>query len=143
MTEPLEETPPETTNPRREKPPLDAEQQITTAGVARDQSSQEQGHPGVGSTKIGDVKEREPTGEAKRLLISQHKEVQDLTNISDMTNARCQTSSDGPETQGTAPGSTNQPLSSNPQDVQGSRQRGQQLHKQEQEARLEASQGER
>ena len=93
----------------------------------------------MGSTKIGGGQEWEPPGEAERLSISQHKEGHDLPNIRDTIKGRCQTSSNGPETQGTAPDSTNQLLSSNPQDGQGSRQRGQQLHRREREARMEAS----
>ena len=97
----------------------------------------------MGSSRIGGVQEWEPPDKTRRLALSQHKEVQDLPSISDPINARCKTRSDVPETQGMAPGSTNQIPSSNTQDGQGSRQICRQLPEREREARPEVSQGER
>ena len=127
--------------PRREEPPLDTERYITTAGVPRSQSPQEQGYSRVGSPRILVARKREPPREPKPLTLSHYKEVQDLYNISDTTSVRCQTSSDAPEAQEADPSSSNQPLSSNTQDRQGSKEKCQQLH--EREARPEISQGER
>ena len=123
--------------------PLITEWDITTAGVARNLSSQEQGFTGVGYLWIKGVQEGEPLGEAESLALPKHKEVRDRLNRSNTTSTRGQTSSNAPGTQGATPGSTNQLQSSNPQDGQGSGKTCKHLQEQELENSPEVSQGER
>ena len=89
---------------RREDPPIITEWDITTAGVARNSSSQEQGRTGVGYLWIKGFQEGEPPGEADSLALPQHKEVRDRLNSSNTTSTRGQTSSNAPGTQGATPG---------------------------------------
>ena len=63
---------------------------------------------------------REPPDKTRCLTLIQTEEAQGRHRISDTANARCKTSSDGKETQGTASGSSNQLLNQNAQEGQGS-----------------------
>ena len=95
---------------RREKPPLDSEQDNTRIGAAMIQSTKEQEHPGSGSSRSRSVPDHEPSDKTGRLALPQHEEVkaepQVPSSLIDTTDSRSKASSVGPETQGTVPGST-------------------------------------
>ena len=90
--------------------------------------------PGAGLAQSRSVQGREPPGKTRRLTLPQTEEAQGHHSISDTANARCKTSSDGEEAQGTASGSTNQLRNRNTQEGQGSEQRCR--HRPEQERKV-------
>ena len=117
---------------------------ICTAGAARaarSRSLQQQGSPGVGSARSRSGQGQEPPDKTRRLVLSPAKGAQGRHSISDTTNGRCKTSSNGKETQGTASGSTNRILDHITQEGQGSGQRCQHRPEREREARSEVPPG--
>ena len=99
-----------------------------TVGAFRSQS------PGAGSARSRSVQGREPPDKTRRLTLTQTEEAQGRHCIRDTSNARCKTSSDGKETQGTVSGSTHQLLNCNTQEGQGSGKRCRHHPEQEREA---------
>ena len=122
-TRPPGEPPLEATTPAQGGPLLDLEREVTRVGVARIQSTQEQEHPGAGSSRSRSIQGRESPDKTRHLSLSQHlgaarawyedlarawyEEPQVPSSLNDTTNARGKASRGGPGIQGTVPGLTN------------------------------------